>query len=532
MLFNIRSCAPLLVAVASIGCVNGDSVPQQRDSSAYPSFEHTAAEQPLTKPSIHSNDFKAGSFTINRQDNTTCSSYGEAQWAGTVDVSDEHRLFFWFSESRNDPDKDPIMIWMNGGPGGSSMMGLFTEMGPCLLENDAKETSPNPWAWNNNASIIFLDQPAGTGFSSIAEGGKLPAHDLDGAEDFQTFLNVFFERIFPEKARLPIHIVGESYAGHMVPVYVKHILDARSFDGRNAFWGNITSLVLVNALLDWAAVGVGIHQLLCTDYRGKDFLTPAECDKIRLALPELERLGQVCDITQDGNQCAALFGFHLVNIDSYYRELVLSGERNMYNGKPSIYAETIDGICLRSCMLIMCFISIVNERCLHPPVCQDLHHGNVTWYLNQNHIKSALGIPQSHVYQILDLSFEERYAESCDFFKTTTAQLANILDTYETTGLADIRLLVLNGNEDYTINTPGQMYLYDNLRWGGQAEYRITPWKALPDDNGAKGILKGTVDGRLVFVGLDGAGHAAPGDVGEGSYRVIEKWLQGKGNDL
>lgn len=279
--------------------------------------------------------YKAGSHTVRPQDNTTCATVGESQWTGTVDVTDERRLFFWFFDSRNDPAADPVVIWLNGGPGGSSMMGLFNEMGPCWLEPDAKVTSPNEYAWNKNASLLFIDQPAGVGFSTVAEGAPLPAGDLDGAQDFQVFLNVFFGDIFPDRARLPIHVAAESYGGHYAPTYLKHILDSRAFDSRSAFWGNITSLVLIDAVVDFVAPSIGAYELLCSGFRGgsRDIVTEQACEGIRLALPECERLGRSCDLSYDGHECYAMYRFCQLSIDGYYALEVEKGKRNPYNSE-------------------------------------------------------------------------------------------------------------------------------------------------------------------------------------------------------
>lgn len=58
--------------------------------------------------------FKAGEYTKYKQDGEICKTYGERQWAGTVDVTDQRRLFYWFFDSRNDPENDPIILWLNG----------------------------------------------------------------------------------------------------------------------------------------------------------------------------------------------------------------------------------------------------------------------------------------------------------------------------------------------------------------------------------------------------------------------------------
>lgn len=66
--------------------------------------------------------------------------------------------FFWFFEAHNDAKNAPLTVWMNGGPGSSSMNGLFEEVGPCDVKNDSKTTVKREFAWNRLTNLLFIDQ--------------------------------------------------------------------------------------------------------------------------------------------------------------------------------------------------------------------------------------------------------------------------------------------------------------------------------------------------------------------------------------
>ncbi|CAG8804097.1 2128_t:CDS:2, partial [Racocetra persica] len=127
------------------------------------------------------------------------------QYSGYLDISKKKHFFFWFFESRNDPSNDPIVLWLNGGPGCSSLAGLFFELGPCSVNEDGADTTINPYSWNSNASIIFLDQPTNVGYSY----GSKVSTTFAASIDVYAFLQIFFQE-YPQYAHLDFHIAGES----------------------------------------------------------------------------------------------------------------------------------------------------------------------------------------------------------------------------------------------------------------------------------------------------------------------------------
>lgn len=87
---------------------------------------------------------------------------GVNSYSGYIDIDDDVSVFFWFFESQRDPKNDPVTLWLNGGPGSDSLIGLFEELGPCTVTENMT-TVLRDHSWSQVSNLLFLSQPVGTG---------------------------------------------------------------------------------------------------------------------------------------------------------------------------------------------------------------------------------------------------------------------------------------------------------------------------------------------------------------------------------
>ncbi|PKI74609.1 hypothetical protein CRG98_004936 [Punica granatum] len=95
---------------------------------------------------------------------------GFDQYSGYVTVNQTagRALFYWLVGAPNTlgHKSRPLVLWLNGGPGCSSVAyGAAEEIGPFRIQPDGRTLDLNPYAWNKLANLLFLDSPAGVGFS-------------------------------------------------------------------------------------------------------------------------------------------------------------------------------------------------------------------------------------------------------------------------------------------------------------------------------------------------------------------------------
>ncbi|KAF8072010.1 serine carboxypeptidase [Lyophyllum atratum] len=150
------------------------------------------------------------------------TTQGVYQASGYGDIAANQSIWFWFFASRKDPDNAPLALWFNGGPGSSSMFGLFQEHGPCRITNDSSSVTLNPHSWNNEANVLYIDQPVGVGFS---HGDLKVGTSQQAAADIWTFMQIFLsDSRFSKYRKNDLAIWTESYGGHYGPAFAAHFL--------------------------------------------------------------------------------------------------------------------------------------------------------------------------------------------------------------------------------------------------------------------------------------------------------------------
>ncbi|GLB45331.1 putative peptidase S10 family protein [Lyophyllum shimeji] len=147
---------------------------------------------------------------------------GVYQASGYGDLTATESIWFWFFASRKNPDTAPLALWFNGGPGSSSMIGLVQEHGPCRITNDSSGVTLNPYSWNNEVNMLYIDQPVGVGFS---HGDLNVGTSQQAAADVWKFMQIFFsDSRFAKYQKNKLAIWTESYGGHYGPTFAAYFL--------------------------------------------------------------------------------------------------------------------------------------------------------------------------------------------------------------------------------------------------------------------------------------------------------------------
>ncbi|KAI9479496.1 Alpha/Beta hydrolase protein [Zychaea mexicana] len=415
------------------------------------------------------------------------------QITGYLDVQQDKHFFFWFFESRNKPETDPLVLWLNGGPGCSSLTGLFMELGPCVVNEAGDDTTINEFSWNNNASVIFLDQPLNVGYS-YGSGGA--SDTVAAAKDVYAFLQLFFKE-FSEYSALDFHIAGESYAGHYIPAIGGEL--NRNNKGKFAAAGleayastlstiNLKSLLIGNGLTDPLIQYKYYSKMACDNSYGS-VLPQSTCDAMDRQYPACATLIKNCYDTQSVWQCLpAAMKCNKDQIQPYQQTGM-----NPYD---------------------------VREKCKGGNLCYEIL-GSVQKYLNRDDVKKAVGAGVSE-YESCNMQINFRFNMAGDWMRPYVEEIPPMLED-------GVRILIYAGDADFICNWMGNKAWTVELPWSGGKEFAAaedTKWISKITGKEA-GELRKTEDDRFAFLRVYGAGHMVPYDQPESALDMLNDWLAG-----
>ncbi|KAI0056758.1 alpha/beta-hydrolase [Artomyces pyxidatus] len=407
-------------------------------------------------------------------------------YTGYIDIEAKH-LFFYFFESRNDPATDDVIFWTNGGPGCSSALGLFMELGPCRVTNATEGTKFHPESWNNNASVFFVDQPVNVGFS-YADYGESVSTSEEAALDIAAFLAIFFENFSSFKGRA-FHMAGESYAGRYIPLFASAVYDQNAqLLARGLTPINLTSAMIGNGWTDINTMIPSYYDMTCTPASVPPVLGISTCIRMKKALARCEKWVKAACIDQfDSMNCEAAMMFCQNELMVPYYATGL----NRYD----ISRSCEDGA------EAFCY-----------PVTKIIEE-----FLNLPDVRMTLGI-DAHVSQFAlcsdDVAFAFNFAY--DTLHPSIDYVAGLLER-------GVDVLIYAGTYDWIGNWVGNERWTLAMDWSGKAQFvdqELRDWKIDGKVVGKTRSAKG-----LTFATIDAAGHMAPYDKPKESLALINKWL-------
>ena len=427
-------------------------------------------------------------------------------YSGYLELSTNKSLHYIFLESLSSPKDDPVILWLNGGPGCSSLLGLLKEHGPFVFPDGSDTFITNEYSWNKAANVIYLESPAGVGFSFARNYDDYLYNDTLTAEDNIAAVLKWFEK-FPEYLVNEFYIMGESYAGVYVPYLAVYIHNYNKENELLAVQGikiNLKGIMVGNAYTNYA--------FDCD---------PADMDMYwthALYSPETRRLiEQYCPTQPSSNECQTgrqqmLFEVQDVNLyDIYSYCYVNESASGRYNYAP-FYQRYLQDFHPE-------FVNLRNLDCTDS-------YGPIVW-LNKPEVQKAL-----HIFDNIT-----QWSPCNDIVSQT------YVVSWDNASYWAYPILVENGYKIlvYSGDTDGAVPTIGSIRWITQLSSDIkmpikkawSPWfMDITLGNYTSKQVQGfyeVYDG-LSFVTVKGVGHLVPSWARSQALHILEYYLKNMTN--
>ncbi|XP_059660020.1 serine carboxypeptidase-like 20 [Cornus florida] len=448
-------------------------------------------------------------------------------YSGYVTIDENHgkKLFYYLVLSERNPSEDPVVLWLNGGPGCSSFDGFVYEHGPFNFEAGKPKGSPpqlhpNPYSWSKVSNILYLDSPAGVGFSYSGNKSDYDTGDLKTASDSHTFLLKWFE-LYPEFLSNPFFITGESYAGIYVPTLasevakgidagVKPVLNLKGYMVGN---GVTDEVIDGNALIPFVH-GMGLipdelYEEVTTECQGNYYNpTSTNCENtIAKVDRDIEALNiyNILEPCYHAPETGATTNSHLRLPSSFKKlgetERPLPVRTRMFGRAWPFRASVKDGI-------VPTWPQILNSDSV--PCTDD--EVATTW-LNNEAVRKAIHAEQVNVSGSWDLCtdrilFHHDAGSMIKYHRNLTSK--------------GYRALIYSGDHDMCVPYTG------SEAWTRSMGYKIVDeWRPWTSNGQVAGYLQG-YDNNLTFLTVKGSGHTVPEYKPREALDFYSRWLAGK----
>jgi cathepsin A (carboxypeptidase C) len=381
-------------------------------------------------------------------------------------------------EARENPKDAPLILWLTGGPGCSSMVALLSENGPCTVAEGGMHTIPNKYSWNQKANIMFLDQPVGTGFS-YGNKDEYDTNEAEVSDDLYHFMQEFF-KAHTEYHKNEFYVFGESYAGHYVPA-VSH----RIYEGNKAVpKGDGAEYIAMRGF----GIGNGLTDPeIQYQYYPQMAFKPGHAPGAVDASTFQDMQSSVAACTKSIKHCQTDTSACPEAKDLCSMKLVVPVQSKGIN------------------------VYDMRKQCSKPPLCYR-RFGDVETYLNQKRVMKTLGVHKTWT----TCNFEVNADFSEDWMKNYASKIPDMLSN-------GYSALIYAGDVDFICNWMGNKAWTMKMDWSGHDDFnnaKDVEWKV---DGDVKGEVRHA--GRLNFVRIHNAGHMVPMDQPKAALAMLDQFL-------
>ncbi|RJE27615.1 Carboxypeptidase S1 [Aspergillus sclerotialis] len=391
---------------------------------------------------------------------------GVNQYSGYFSVGDNMNMWFWFFEARNNPKTAPVAAWFNGGPGCSSMIGLFQENGPCHFVNGESKPSLNKHSWNNDVNMLYVDQPIGVGFSY---GNNKVESTETAAPYVWKLLQAFYAR-FPEYESRDFGLFTESYGGHYGPEFASYIQQKNDAIKSGSVKGE--NINLEKAYIEYAYNNT--YRQLINEDQAVSYMKTYNDD----CLPAIQQ----CQKSGTDSACSNADDICSNGIEN---RITSDADFDVYDVRqPS------------------------NDP--YPP-------STYTSYLKDPNVRRAIGAQTN--YQECSDSVGTPFSRTGDNSRTFLPELSSVVQS-------GITVLVWAGDADWICNWIGNHEVVDQVKFPGSEDFQGKDLQPYTVNGEKKGTFK-TVD-NFSFLRVFEAGHEVPYYQPEAALQAFSQTMQKK----